>query len=48
VSGDLRSDVPLDEAPAEGGAEGGAEGPVVDIRGRTVSGDLRVRRAAVV
>jgi DUF4097 and DUF4098 domain-containing protein YvlB len=40
VSGDLRSDVALDDAPGEGGDDG----PLVDIRGRTVSGDLRVRR----
>ncbi|MDQ1710880.1 MAG: hypothetical protein QOE45_330 [Frankiaceae bacterium] len=41
VSGDLRSDVALDDSPT-----GAGEGPLVDIRGRTVSGDLRVRRAA--
>jgi DUF4097 and DUF4098 domain-containing protein YvlB len=43
VSGDLRSDVDLDEQPA--GSDADATGPLVDIRGRTVSGDLRVRRA---
>ena len=42
VSGDLRSDLPLDDAAP------GGDGPMVDIRGRTVSGDLRVRRAASV
>lgn len=42
VSGDLRSDVALDDAPASGTADG----PVVDISGRTVSGDVHVRRAA--
>lgn len=41
VSGDLKSDLDLTDAP--GGA--GDEGPLVDLRGRTVSGDLRVRRA---
>ena len=39
VSGDLKSDVALDSAPETG------DGPLVDLRGRTVSGDLRVRRA---
>lgn len=40
VTGDLRSDVPLDDAP-----DTTEEGPLVTIRGRTVSGDLRIRRA---
>lgn len=40
VSGDLRSDIELGDA-----AEG--DGPVVEIRGRTVSGDLRIRRAVL-
>ncbi len=40
VSGDLRSDVALDDAPP-----GGDDGPLVALRGRTVSGDLRIRRA---
>jgi hypothetical protein len=40
VSGDLRSDLDLGDAPD------GGDGPLVDVRGRTVSGDLRVRRAA--
>jgi hypothetical protein len=42
VSGDLRSDLDLGDAPPSG------DGPLVEIRGRTVSGDLRVRRAAAV
>lgn len=43
VSGDLRSDVELTDVPSDGDAD--ASGPSVAIRGRTVSGDLRVRRA---
>jgi DUF4097 and DUF4098 domain-containing protein YvlB len=39
VSGDLKSDLDLNDAPA------GGDGPMVEIKGRTVSGDLRVRRA---
>ena len=39
VSGDLSSDVDLGDTPGAGG------GPVIDIRGRTVSGDVRIRRA---
>lgn len=42
MSGTLRSDIPLDDAP------GGSEGPLLDIRGKTVSGDVHVRRAATV
>jgi DUF4097 and DUF4098 domain-containing protein YvlB len=41
VSGDLSSDVALGDTPGAGG------GPVLDIRGRTVSGDVRIRRARV-
>lgn len=39
VSGDLDSDVVLTDAPAAG------DGPLVRVHGRTVSGDVRVRRA---
>lgn len=39
VSGDLKSDIDLS------GAGAGGEGPLLDVRGKTVSGDLRLRRA---
>ena len=41
VSGDLSSDFDLDGSGDEG------EGPLLDVRGKTVSGDLRLRRAGV-
>jgi len=41
VSGDLRSEVELDEAPG-----GGGDGPLVEVRGRTVSGDFSISRVS--
>ncbi|HEV2889048.1 MAG TPA: DUF4097 family beta strand repeat-containing protein [Frankiaceae bacterium] len=43
VSGDLKSEIDLSEA----GAGGEDAGPLLDVRGKTVSGDLRLRRASV-
>jgi DUF4097 and DUF4098 domain-containing protein YvlB len=41
VSGDLRSDIDLE---SDAGAAGD-DGPLVDLRARTISGDLRITRA---
>jgi putative adhesin len=40
VSGSIRSDLELEDAPAD------EEGPVVELRARTVSGDVQIVRAA--
>ena len=40
VTGDLKSDLDLSDDAPEG------EGPLVDVRGKTVSGDLRLKRAS--
>lgn len=42
VSGDLKSDFDLGDSAAEG------EGPMLDVRGKTVSGDVRLRRASLI
>ncbi len=42
ISGDMTSELELSDAPSEGGAEG----PQVEVRGKTVSGDVILVRAA--
>jgi DUF4097 and DUF4098 domain-containing protein YvlB len=44
TSGDLSSEVPLGSEPMQGDA--GTDGPTVVLRGRTVSGDVKVFRAS--
>jgi hypothetical protein len=43
VTGDLASDIDLDGDPGDDPADG--DGPALDLRARTVSGDVRIRRA---
>jgi hypothetical protein len=42
ISGDMTSELELSDAPSEGGADG----PQVEVRGKTVSGDVILVRAS--
>ena len=46
VSGSTNSELELSDAPAEDGGGEGDEGPMVELRIKTVSGDVNIARAA--